>query len=92
MRIQLISSKLEFITPKLASAWLSNNPNNRPINETRVTELCQKIKNGQWHEKGGAIEIFDSGRLINGQHRLTAVFRTGIPIKVKVRIYTKAWT
>lgn len=86
-KIRQISCKLELITPEQALAWLGNNSNNRPINEKKVNELCQIIENGQWLEKGRAIEVFDTGRLINGQHRLTAIVRTGILVKMKIRIF-----
>ena len=89
-KIHQLSSKLEFITPEKALSWLSNNPNNRPINEKLVNELCQKIRSKKWTEKGGAIEVFYTGRLINGQHRLTAIVRTGIPVKIKVRTFTSS--
>ena len=73
MAIKQLSSEIKLVTPKIAKQWLSNNAHNRKINSERVAELCQKMQQGTWKEKGPAIEVTDTGRLLNGQHRLTAI-------------------
>ena len=76
------------VTPEMAARWLSNNPHNRRINEARVNELCEKIRSGKW-KPSPPIEVFDTGRLWNGQHRLTAIVQTGCAVEMRVRVFQK---
>jgi hypothetical protein len=69
------------ITPKLADQWLVRNTMNRPLNETIVTRYTVAMDKELWELNGEAIVFDDAGRLIQGQHRLTAVSRSGKPIK-----------
>ena len=71
-----------------AAQWLSDNPHNRAICEKRVTELSEKLLHGNW-KPSPPIEVFDTGRLWNGQHRLSAIVRTGITAAMKVCVYRK---
>jgi hypothetical protein len=75
---------LEVITPEIAKFWLNTNvENNRKISRFRIDRLVQDIKAGRWHVTGQPI-IISSGRLIDGQHRLTAVVQADIPITTLV--------
>ena len=89
MQIKLISCKMELVTPVQASIWLKNNSHNRPLSEERVKEFCQLISSGGWNEKGSFIEVLESGLLLNGQHRLNAIVRTNIPVKMYIRTFSK---
>lgn len=68
------------VTPELASEILKSNTRNRNLRETAVDKLSAVLRNGEWKFNGEAIQISKSGTLLNGQHRLTAVVRTGISI------------
>lgn len=89
MAIKQVSSEIILVTPEMAKQWLSDNAHNRKINSVRVAELCQKMRDGSWKEKGPAIEVTDTGHLINGQHRLTAIILSEKSIRIRVRTYTK---
>ena len=89
MALKLISRQLMLVTPQLAQFWLNDNAHNRTINEERITELCRKIEAGEWNEKGNPIEVTDTGHLINGQHRLTAIIQTSTAVKMRVVCYKK---
>ena len=88
-----VLTSIQDVTPEMAAAWLSDNPHNRPLDEARVAEYAERMRSGGWVErvKGGSrpIEVLDTGRLLNGQHRLTAVIRAGIPVRMWVEVYTK---
>lgn len=76
---------VETITPELASQYLSNQSANRPINPQRVKLLAYSIRDGEWKSKTGQPIKFDqAGRLIDGQHRLTAVVRAGCTVDMEV--------
>ena len=89
MALKLISRHLILVTPQLAQARLNDNAHNRTMNEERITELCKKIEAGEWNEKGNPIEVTDTGHLINGQHRLTAIIQTSTAVKMRVVCYKK---
>lgn len=75
---------LEVITPQIAEYWLSTNvENNRKIARHRVNQLAEDIKAGRWKVTGQPI-IISNNRLIDGQHRMTAVVQAGIPITTLV--------
>jgi len=70
---------IERWTPSKSSEVLDyHNPTNRKIYLGRVIELAQLMKkNGGWEFNGSSL-VFDSdGDLANGQHRLSALVRTG---------------
>lgn len=75
---------VEVITPERAVELLANNPNNRNIRKSRVTVLARAMKQGDWAENGAAIRVASDGRLMDGQHRLTACVQSGVPFKTVV--------
>lgn len=66
------------ITPELATQWLRENINNRPIKESHVAYLAQQILRGLWKLNGETLK-FSGKRLIDGQHRLHACIRANKP-------------
>lgn len=69
------------ITPEMANNLLENNKKNRPLKMHHLAFLCEEIFSGRWKFNGDTIRIATDGSLIDGQHRLEAVRRTGISIK-----------
>jgi len=74
----------ETITPEVAKALLGNNKNNRNITKGHLALLKSEILNGNWKYNGQPIIISNTGGLLDGQHRLTAVVETGVPIDTAV--------
>lgn len=60
------------ITPELAAAMLATNTKNRPISRSHVEKLASSMRRGEWDMNGTTIKIASTGRLLDGQHRLTA--------------------
>lgn len=77
-------SELLTITPNEASKYLANNPANRKINERIVAAMAEDMKAGRWMQTHQGIAISNTGRLLDGQHRLSAVIKAGIPVKMMV--------
>ena len=76
---------VEEITPKMAKEYLANNCEyNRRVNDRRVAIYAEDMKAGEWQLNGEAIQFNKHGILINGQHRLNAIIRAGIPVKMMV--------
>lgn len=66
-------AKLVTITPQYALELLVNNTMNRPISARLVVTLTEQIKGGLWMVNGDAIRISDTGKILDGQHRLMAI-------------------
>jgi hypothetical protein len=75
------NAQIETITPDMAKAYLANNNNNRNITKTHIAFLKSEILSGNYKMNGQSIVLGSTGRLLDGQHRLTAVVETGIPIQ-----------
>lgn len=73
------------ITPELAKIILDeNNKDNRPINKAHVKMLTSAFKHNEWMLNGETIIFSESGRLLDGQHRLTACLQSGKSFKTIV--------
>lgn len=71
----------ESVTPEKASAWLAaHNSANRPLNRVHVAALAASMSDGSWVENGDTISFSADGTLIDGQHRLSAVVKSGVAI------------
>lgn len=78
------SSQIENITPEKAADYLATNYNNRKIREKALMPLTHDMINGNWKLTGEAIKFDTSNRLIDGQHRLTAIQRSGVTVPLLV--------
>lgn len=66
------------ITPARASVLLQHNPNNRHIRPVKLDQLTRDMENGRYQVNGESIIVSKEGVLNDGQHRLTAIVKTGI--------------
>ena len=73
------SIKPQLITPAYASELLKMNTNNRTVRDSKVEALAQSMRKGEWELSNDAITISEGNVLLNGQHRLLAVVRSGVP-------------
>ncbi len=71
------------ITPELAEAMLQYNTANRPVSFGTVKHYAAQMEAGQWRETFTPIQ-FSGTRLIDGQHRLSAVVESGAAISAWV--------
>lgn len=78
-----MKTELMVITPEVAAQLLEWNTNNRPLNKTHVDFLVGQMLDGQWVQNGDPIRFSDE-RLIDGQHRLHAVIKSGFTIEAIV--------
>jgi hypothetical protein len=69
------------ITPELAGEIIAHrNPVNRKIAQIKLAQTCSDITDGRFRVNGESIVFDRSGNLIDGQHRMMACHKTGIPI------------
>jgi hypothetical protein len=72
----------EEIGPDRAGELLEKNVFNRRITPQYLNILIGAMERGEWKFNGDSIRIDKQGRVLDGQHRLQAVLRTGITIRV----------
>jgi hypothetical protein len=68
----------------LAKSILARNTNNRSISKAHLAFLKSELLNENWKFNGNTIVLGKSGRLLDGQHRLTAIVETGISISTLI--------
>lgn len=71
------------VTPRIAQKLLDRNTDNpRRLYQPDVNRYASDMANGRWSSANGVepIKLSRSGKLINGQHRLTAIVQSGITV------------
>lgn len=76
MDVQLVN-----VTPDMAASFLGANTRNRPLSQSRVHNLASAMSRGEWVVNGDAIRIGSDGVLLDGQHRLAAIIKSGVTVK-----------
>lgn len=74
-----VSFEVATVTPEIARAWLDKNHRNRKASTGHVDAMARDMKNGDWRVTGDAIRFDDADNLIDGQHRLMACIKAGVP-------------
>ena len=69
------------VSPGMAEALLRRNDDNRSITRHRVDLYAKDMIAGNWRLNGEPIIISREGLLNDGQHRLAAIIKTGIPMQ-----------
>lgn len=72
------------VTPEMAKVFLSCNSSNRPLNNSVVNVYAKDMKQGNWKLGGQGISISTTGRLLDGQHRLSAIIKANVPVTMLV--------
>ena len=70
--------KREFITAQIANDMLAHNTENRSFADHHEDQLVDYMASGLWKENGATIVFDERGVLVDGQHRLHAIVKTGI--------------
>lgn len=71
------SAQWELITPEVAEELLKHNVNNRNPRRDRIDKYARIMDLGEWAMTGQPIIVGSDGTVMDGQHRLMAVLRTG---------------
>lgn len=78
------SASVVVITPEVASRWIAKNLKNRNIRSAAVNAYARDMERGNWQLTGEAVKFDTSGNLIDGQHRLMAVIKSGASVPMFV--------
>lgn len=74
------------VTPELAAKLLNLNTANRPIRTAEVDLWKEVIERGAWHYTHQGIAIDSDGVLQDGQHRLSAVVKSGVSVTLQISV------
>jgi hypothetical protein len=81
-----METRLTLVTPGMAREWLDRNTDNRPLRPGVVDGFLQAYRRGEWKITHQGIAFSKSGRLLDGQHRLTFISelpdKTVVPMNV----------
>ena len=80
MRKPTNETEIVMITPDMARKLLEGNKQNRPLIQAHVNRISGQIRDGKWKFNGDTIKIADTEDILDGQHRLWAIFETGIAV------------
>lgn len=72
------------VTPEMAKTWLGNNFRNRPLSDDTIVAYARDMTNGTWVPTHQGVAFNDRDELIDGQHRLHAIVRCGLTIRMMV--------
>jgi len=78
----ILKEEVILVTPQIAEQLLSTNYTNRPINKELVEKFKETMKTGKWKLHKPGIELTCDGKLLNGQHRLTAIIESGCTVEM----------
>lgn len=73
-----MKATLQQITPARAAELLKRNDGNRKLRPGIVKQYAEAMTSGQWKINGETI-VLNGSKLLNGQHRLTACVKAGVP-------------
>lgn len=80
----IMSFQVVKVTPELATEWLQANTRNRGLNDRTVRDYVRAMESGLWTLNGEAVKRAIDGTLLDGQHRLEAIRRSGISVEMLV--------
>lgn len=69
--------KIELIGPEEAQDYLDRNSRNRALSANRVGGYAAAMLRGEWLLNGETLKFNGDGTLLDGQHRLAAVVKSG---------------
>lgn len=73
------------VTPAMARKWLGDLADNqRNMRDTKVQQYARDMAAGHWPITGDTVKISTEGRLIDGQHRLSAVSLADVEVTMLV--------
>jgi hypothetical protein len=75
----IATAEITIASKQLVDSLLAMNTNNRNIRKSVVAKYVKDIKSGNWHLTNQGIGVSETGILIDGQQRLTAIKDCGYP-------------
>lgn len=77
-------TRTETIDPDFAKMLLEANVRNRPISQPHVDALARDMLSGKFRLTHQGLACDSEGRLVDGQHRCTAIVKSGVTVRINV--------
>lgn len=77
-------SEIVLVTPKLAEQWLATIYKQRDLMPVRVDAYDKSNRANEWKLNGESIKFDKEGCLMDGQHRLHAIIKSGVSVRTFV--------
>lgn len=75
----MITVEYVLVTPEIAAYWLTKNiTHNRNLTKSNIEDRMSDLENGSYVFNGTTVKFNSRRELIDGQHRLHAIVKTGI--------------
>lgn len=78
------SASYVLVDPETARRWLKGNQVNRSIRVAKINQFASDMTNGRWNFSNDAICFAPDGTLLNGQHRLHAIIKSGVAMSILI--------
>lgn len=72
-----LKTEILSINPQIAAELLQKNINNRPLSQKRIDFYSKQMTEGRWQMTGETLQFSKTDKLLNGQHRLHAIIKSG---------------
>src|SRR5690349_10765443 len=72
-----IRMKMMLVTPQKAAKWLQSNTKNRDVSSAHVDRMAEDMTNEKWLLTHQGVAFNCDGTLLDGQHRLMAIVKSG---------------
>lgn len=79
-----IKTELMLVTKEKSLELLAKNTTNRKLREKIVAHYARLIEAGKWVVTHQGLAISENGSLLDGQHRLAAIAKTGIAVEMMI--------
>jgi hypothetical protein len=79
-----IHTETILVTPVMARAWLKRNVVNRKLSQAYVDKVAWDIQRGNFDFNHESVAFNVQDELVDGQHRLTAIAKAGVPVRLRV--------
>ncbi|ADG97657.1 hypothetical protein Srot_1186 [Segniliparus rotundus DSM 44985] len=71
-----------WIGPEEAEELLGHNTRNRNLRPAHRDALARDMTEGRWKENAAPVQVAADGTLLDGQHRLSAIVKSGVRLKL----------
>jgi hypothetical protein len=78
------TSSVIVVDPETARRWIGYNERNRNVRANLVDAYARDMAAGNWEMTGEPIKFARNGRLLDGQHRLHAIVKSGVTLPLLV--------
>lgn len=72
------SRRVRMTPTRAEKIYTECNTNNRPFSQAEAEKLKHEILAGRWRYNGEAVKISKTNKLMDGQHRLWAIWQSGV--------------